>query len=242
MIDLKKYLMIPFSDPAISNGELKKFTEDHLGRMRRQNQQGGLLGKLTALIAATEPPFAAFVATLSSRETSGAVKEGDTLAMTAAMKAFKDLVRRRASRVEDKFGKPSQQYEEFFPGGLSRYGAANLENVEQMMTHMVTTSTKYVAQVGQDMVTEFTAAKAAFLAARGGQNEQKGEVADAIRAREAARGALEIQLTRNLLFFAGEFLGEPERLADVIDQSILKEAASAEEPPPAPTPPPAPGG
>ena len=240
-MDLKKYLLIPFSDPKISNGELKQFTEDHLGRLRKQNLEGSLAGKLTGLIAATEPLYGTFVESLSSRETSGAVREGDTMAMTTAMKAFKDLVRRRASRVEDKFGKPSPQYEEFFPGGLTRYGAANLENVETMMTHMVTTSTKYQVQVGVDMVNEFTAAKAAFLAARGSQSDQKGEVADAIRARENARGALEVQLTKNLLFFAGEFLGQPERLADVMDQSILKEAVSA-EPPPAPTPPaPTPG-
>lgn len=242
MISLARLFLVPFDDKAISHGELRLFTEDHLGRMRAQNASGSHAGMFSGMIALTEAKFGTFAGLLATRESAAGAGEGDTIAMNAALKAFKELVRRREGRVKDKFGKPSPQYEEFFRRGLSAYNQATLETVETLMTHMVVTSTKYQAQVGADMVAEFTAAKAAFVAARGAQTGQGGAVADAIRQREMARDALAEQLMDNLYDIAKMFKRQPDRCADFFNQSLLREDVSGEDEeetppvPPAPTP------
>ena len=240
MISLKRMFLVPFDDPAISSGELRLFSEDHIGRLRRQNTTGAYAGRFTVMLAATEAVFARFVGSLNIRTSAGAAREGDTMAMNAALEAFQALVRRREGRVKDKFGKPSPQYEEFFPRGLTGYNEVTLETAETWMTHMVATSTKYQVQLGADMVAEFTGARTAFVDARGDQTEQSGSVAEAIRERKEARDAMAEQLMDNLYDIAKMFKRQPDRCADFFNESKLREDVPSEPEPPVP-PAPAPG-
>lgn len=237
MINLKRYLLVPFDDEKISNGELKLFSQDHLGRMQGLNDSGPLAGQLAGIIAATQGAYDVFAGSLDSRDAAGSGRVQDTVAMNAALDAFLVKVRQREGRVKDKFGKAGAEYAGFFPQGLTEYNEATLENVESLMARMVTRSTENVAQVGQDMVDEFTALRSAFLQARGDQTVQSGDVGEAILGREGARLALADQLTDNLFFFGKLWRREPEKLASVMNQSLLREDEAAEEPPALPVPP-----
>lgn len=236
MIELSRAFEIVFADPRISLTELRIFTEDHIGRLRSQNLTGDHAGQFTALLAAIEPLFAAYCDDLSVKHAATTERKGETLSKDAALAAFQILVRKREPRVADRFGSGSAQYLEFFPLGITQYNRATMQTAETLMDNMVTKAAKYVTQTGQDMLDEFTAARAAFVTARTTQVEQKGDVADAIRQRDTSRAALEVQLTKNWLTIALMFTGQPERCKDFFTQSMLEDPDRTpdEETPPAP--------
>lgn len=238
LMKIQKLFEVMFADPQISNAELSEFTFDHLGRMKSHNASGPWAGQFAALIGATDPLYEAFKATISTEGSESALGEGLTMTKDAALKAFVELVRKRETRVKDRFGKPSPAYEEFFPRGLNEFNHVKMADAKELMDRMVLKSTKYVAQVGQEMVDEFTAARTAFMNARDTQVQQKGEVGEAAQQRRAARAALELQLQKNALTIALMFVGQPERCPDFFTQSKLENPKKAKPETPA-TPPPA---
>lgn len=235
MIKIERFFQIMFADPNISNEELRDYTEDHLAKLISHNASGPYAGQFAAMIAETQPKFDAFVASISTEDSAGATREGQTLTKDAALKAFIELVRKREPRIEGIFGKPSAAYEEFFPQGLNEYGKPTQAQAVVLMDRMVAKATKYVADVGQPMVDEFTAARTAFTTARTAQVTQKGEVGEAAAQRRLARAAVELQDQKNLLTIALMFLGQPERAKDFFTESKLRDPKKhKEEPPPAP--------
>lgn len=238
MIDLKKYFEIPFQDPEISMDEFLLFSEDHLARLKEQNTNGPDAGAFTALIAATQPLFDTFNNDMSDRDAATSAREGGTMTKDEALAAFQLHVRRREGTIKGEFGKPSAQYEEFFPRGLSEYTRATMANAEVLMDRMVTKATKYQAELGAGIVTEFTDLRAAFVSARAAQLGQIGGVSDARDQLWTSRGALEVQTTINALTIAIKYIGQPEKESLFFDQSKLEDPdrSAPPAPPPAPTP------
>lgn len=241
MFDLSKLFTIPFEDPRISFGEHLAFSREHLRRVKAQNESGDHAGQFAAIVAATQPLFDAFSLTMTDRDSTGVEREAETLAKNQALKTFQTAVSRREGLIRSAFDRTAPQYQEFFPQGLTEYAQATLENAEVLVDRMAAKTLKYVLQLGQPIVDEFAALRTAFKAALTTQQEQTGDVANAIRQRQAARVALSRQLMLNALDLAKLFLGQPERCADFFDLSIIKEPVRAkkEEPPPAPPAPPA---
>lgn len=224
-----------FAGRNISSGELLIFAEDHLGRMRSQNDSGATARKFTELIAATQPLFGAFSAAHATENSEGATQQGKTLTKNAAFAAFKALVRLREVRVASELGRPGPGYENFFPHGLKEYNRATMETAETLMDRMVAASEKFRAEVGAEMAVEFADARTAFLNARRAQLAQKGAVSVAAAARKAARKALEVQLMKNVLTIALLFVGQPERAQDFFTQAHLRDPKRRKrQPPPAP--------
>ncbi len=239
MIDLKKYFEIPFEDPAISFDECLLFSEDHLAKLKGQNDAGPYAGQLLALVTPTQTAFDAFNNAMSERDSQTASREGGTMTKDQALEAFQMHVRRREGTIKGAFGKPSPQYEQFFPRGLSEYNRATMANAEVLMDRMVTKTTAFQTDLGVPMVTEFTSLRAAFVTARAAQLDQKSDVTGARDALYAARGVLEAQMTVNLLTLAIKFMKQPEKVALFFNQSLLEDAVrSQEEEPPAPPAPP----
>jgi hypothetical protein len=80
----------------------------------------------------------------------------------------------------------------------------------------------------------FTSIKTAFSTARDSQVETKGDLAQA-RAREAAtRPVLELQLGRNILAIASQFLGQTAQAAIYFNQSLLEDPTRNNEDTPLP--------
>lgn len=236
-MNIEKYFEILFARSSISNGELKNFAEDHRAKLNSHNNSGPLSGQFADLLAALNPLYDSFVGRISTEDSASAGQQGETISKNEALASFCHLVSLREARVRDKFPKGSAPYEEFFPHGLSEYNRPTMAKAVVLMDRMVDKATKFVADTGADMVTEFTAARSAFQNARTEQVEQKGEVSEAASLRRAARAALELQLQKNLLTIALMFVGQPERAKDFFDQSKLKNPVhTPPAPPPAPTP------
>jgi hypothetical protein len=240
MIDLKRYFEVPFEDPAISLDEFLLFGTDHLARLKEQDTNGPDAGSFTALVTATEPLLTAFNAAMSERDSATSSREGGTMSKDQALESFQLHVRRREGTIKGEFGKPSPQYEEFFPRGLSEYARATMANAEVLMDRMVTKTTKYQAQLGAPMVAEFTDLRTAFVNARTTQLGQIGGVSDARDQLKNSRAALELQMTVNLMTVAIKYLKQPEKVSLFFNQTLLEDPNRSQTPEPPPAPPPSP--
>ncbi len=226
MKNLRMYFEIAFDDPEeISFAELKKFSEDHLARLRANNASH----EFDSLIAATTTVYDAYFGGISSTDTGAAEREELTGDMDLAFEAFKALVSRREGTVRGEFGRHSAKYQAFFPHGMSEYANADLADAQMLMDRLVSAADANKARLGQGVLDEFTAARTAFQEARDAQLEQKGVVSDSRTDLRAARKALERQLTLNLLTLAIKFLGDPDAGLAFFDQSIIRPAQTNEE-------------
>ena len=220
MINIQRFFENHLSNVEISGEELRQFTEDHLGKLKAT---AALPAQLAALVAPSEAAFGAFDAALSARTTLQAAQSGGTITKDEALQLFRTTVRQREGRVRDKFAKNSGSYAEFFPQGLKEYNRARLGQVPGLLDRLITAATKYKAELGPELLGEFTALKTTFSTAREGQVDAKGELAQARANVAKTRTALELQVGKNILVIASHHLGYPERAADYFNQSLLED-------------------
>ena len=222
MMKLSRLFENLFDEPQISAEELRSFAEDHLGKLRAQGSS------FAAMLTATEGAYGPFDESLSVRAEQIGALGGNTVSKNQVLQLFRTKIRQRRGRVLDAFGESSAEYREIFPQGLSYYTKATMETVSQRLDYAVEKFTKYQAQLGAPLVTEFTELRASFNAARDGQVEDKGSVGQARDAVRTTRTALELQLTDNVLALAKQFKGQPEKAAVFFDQSKLEDPSQSQ--------------
>ena len=220
MINIQRFFENHLSNPEISGEELRQFTEDHIGKLKAVRALPALLA---ALLAPTEAAFGAFDAALSARTTLQATQSGGTITKDDALQLFRTTVRQREGRVRDKFAKGSGSYAEFFPQGLQEYNKARLGQVPGLLDRLITGATKHQAELGPELLAEFTALKNSFSTARDGQVDAKGDLAQARANVDTTRSVLELQVGKNILAIASHHLGSRERAADYFNQSLLED-------------------
>jgi hypothetical protein len=238
MMNIEKFFENQLADRKISSEELRQFTEDHIGKL---GAMGALPANLAALLAPTKATFGAFDAALSARTTLQATQSGGTITKDEALQLVRTTVRQREGRVRDTFAKGSASYAEFFPKGLKEYNQARLGQIPGLLDRLITAATKYEAQLGPELLAEFTALKTTFTTAREGQVDAKGDLAQARANVASTRTALELQLGKNILAIASHHLGSPERAKDYFNQSLLEDPTRSNDdakddvtPPPVP--------
>ena len=234
MIKISRYFENPFDDREISGEELRIFSEDHLGKVNSHQASGELAGTLTAMVTATTATFNAFDQALSTRAAQIGTQMGGTMSKDDVLQLFRTTIRQRRGRVVDKVGEDSAIYLEIFPGGLSYYTRATMQTIQARLDYAVDKFTKFTAELGPELATEFTALRTSFENARSGQEEDKGETSEARQAVRTTRTALELQLLDNLLTFAKLYKGQPVRAAEFFNQSLLKDPQPSKPTPPTP--------
>ncbi len=217
MILLINFFQLVLNDPRIAREKKRKFIEDHLQRLAANNTAN----QYDLLINAMEAAYDAYFGKLTDRDTLFAIQQSRTQSMNNVKKLFIDTVQQREGLIRNFFNDTSPQYQEFFPNGLTEYDNSTLQNVETLMTRMVTACTNHQLVLGLPVVAEFTAIKNNFLLARGAQLVKKGEVTDKSAEIETAEVAVNRQFQINLLTLALEFLGDAEGLK-FFDESIVR--------------------
>ena len=114
------------------------------------------------------------------------------------------------------------------------YTRATMQTIQARLDYAVDKFTKFTAQLGPELATEFTALRTSFENARSAQVEDKGEVGEARQSVRTTRGPLELQLLDNLLTLAKQFKAEPDRAAEFFNQSLLEDPLNPAPPPPKP--------
>ena len=217
MMSIERFFEIQFDDPYINREQLRKFMEDHLKRLAINN----INNQYDSLITETQQLYELFFGALTDADTSNALQQSRTKSMENVRGQFSALVRRRQGLITNSFDEDSPEYQEFFPHGLTEYTEAKLENIETLMTRIITASAAHAAELGAGLSAEFSKTKDAFVAARGKQLEQKGVVGKASDAAGQSRDAVEIQLTKNLLTIALNNIGNAGAAAMFFDKSII---------------------
>ncbi len=220
MINIEKFFENHLANRKISGEELRQFTEDHLGKLEAIP---ALPAHLAALLAPTKAAFGAFDVALAARTTLQATQSGGTITKDEAIQLVHTTLRQREGRVRDTFAKGSAPYAEFFPQGIQEYTKARLGQIPGLLARLTTAATKYQAQLGPELLAEFTALKTTFDDAREGQVDAKGDLAQSRANVATTRTALELQLGKNILAIASHHLGSPERAADYFNQSLLED-------------------
>ncbi len=235
IINFETFFKNHFDNRAISDDDLKKFSEDHLARITANNPGG----RLTPIIAPAGSAHTAYFGAITDEDTARAIQQALTIRVDDAAAAFTAYVRRREGAIRDAFGQEGPEYQEFFPQGLSEYTRADRANIEQLMDRFADAARRHVDALPQGFEQEVLALRAAYQSARTGQLGKKGEVGDRIEDSIQRRNVLETQLTANVHFIGFQFPGNVEQCMAYFDQSFIRRSGNggAEEPqPPQPTP------
>jgi hypothetical protein len=225
MLDLRTFFKNHFNTREVSDDNLRKFVEDHLNRMIANN--GG--GMYAQYIQDTQVLYDKFNTFIKNEDQTFTAQQGKTMQTDKILSDFVALVSRKEGAVRSEFGKDSPEYQEFFPAGLNEYHQISKANAEMLMERMRNKGQAYIAVLGQNFVTLFSDMLTNYLAARNAQLQLMGEVdtlkSDALQ----ARNDLSVQVMKNLLFIALQFVGFTDRLDDFFSQEIVRRKASSED-------------
>ncbi len=218
MINLKTFFKNHFDNAEISDDHLRKFAEDHLARLKANNDDGSY----TQMIAQTTQAFNNFSAAISKEDTQYTQQQGSTIEVDTIIADFKESVSRAEGLINYTFGIKSPAYQEFFPMGVTEYSHSNKANIETLMLRMANKAQKYSVQLNSAFVNQFSDFPLHYAATRQKQLEDIGRVSADKTITYEVRNALETQLMSNLLVIAARYLGNSERGMDFFDQSIIR--------------------
>ncbi|MEK7263695.1 MAG: hypothetical protein AAB071_04200 [Bacteroidota bacterium] len=218
MINLKTFFKIHLDAKNISDDNMEKFTDDHIHRLTNNNTGG----KYTARITATQNAYNTYFGTITKEDRELSTQRAKTKTVDTLIAEFKDAVRTKEGTIRGVFHAGSPEYIKFFPHGITEYDVAIKANIKTLMDRMAHFAAEYEAQLGGELLQIFETLYNEYKAARGVQLDAI-DVVDADRqATSVKRDVVEIQVMRNVLALADEYLGEPEMVEVFFDQTIIQ--------------------
>lgn len=222
MINFIVFFKVHFDNKNISDDKLKRYTQSHIERMNANNAGG----KYTAMIAATTTAYDDYYGAMSAEATNEGIKQAATMTVDNIMAEFKAEVSLMEGVIKNAFRNDKPGYEEFFPYGLSEYANATKSNVEMLMDRMVNACGNNAGKLPAGFDANVKALRTSYTSERKAQLLKIGTVADDKARASTLRDVLEIQLCKNILDLAKEYLGDPVNGLKFFDQSILKTEAT----------------
>lgn len=217
MIDLQRFFENHFDSGRISDNKLRRFSEAHLRLLATNDPEE----KYTQLLEEATLAHTAYYGSQVDEDVKFAVQQGFTKRKDSLFDRFKSLVSQKEGIIRGTFGKGTPEYEEFFPLGLSEYSNATLSTIDTLMERMVAAAEKYESRLGQDLYNLFVDIRDEYASIRQTQLEKMGEVSESKADSEATRDVLETCLMRNVLLIAADHIGQPDRVSQFFDQSVL---------------------
>ena len=152
MIDLHRFLEVPFDDRGISLDELLSFSSDHLARMIANNTGG----ELTARITATTSALKLVQTSATDDRTMKAIRRSRKQVKDAYRKSLRDEVAKVNGAVMAKYGPNSPELAECFPEGRSAFSTSTDDGLEQHIQTLLNGLTEHQADLGAPLVTTVT--------------------------------------------------------------------------------------
>jgi hypothetical protein len=218
MQNLLTFFKIHFDSIEVSDANLYKFAEDHLSRLKANNDGGDY----NAMYNSTLTAFDSYGQSLAKEDAQFTQQQGSTVNVDALIAEFKAQVSRTEGLINFVYGIKSAEYQEFFPLGVTEYTQASKANIEVLMQRMATKTQKYSVKLGVEVAARFSDYLNNYTQARRAQLENIGRVTADRSQTEVTRHTLARQIMSNLLLIANQFLGNPERGMDFFDQSIIR--------------------
>ncbi|MEZ6110887.1 MAG: hypothetical protein R3C99_07725 [Pirellulaceae bacterium] len=221
MLRIHRFFELQFASKEISRAELLDFTQDHLGRLSQQNEGGQYDGMLTQTSAAYE----AFGGTVSNEVTADAIGKARTAAKETHFQLILTRLSGLAGTLHGQFGKESVEYIEFFPRGLTEVREAREAEIEAILDRVVSAAETYLPASAAELTALRTRWIDVYQAATSGRAAATG----ANDSRDAAKADLQLQLTRNVLQLALEYVAQPDKASLFFDESRLHNAKSSSD-------------
>ena len=218
MIDLLTFFKNHFDSPLISDSNLLKFAQIHLGRLT-QNNPGNIYD---SIIAEMTLAYNDYFSIITAKATKTAVKEGKTVGKNHAVTAFKKFVSRYEGFIRAEWGVKSGEYQEFYPHGIYEYSRGTLANIDKLIYRYLSAATSHQAVLGAEFVTNITNLRDDFVNARKLQLGSIAVVAGKKSDKKAKRTVVEEQLMKNLHVIASNNVSKPLAVRQYFDQSFMR--------------------
>jgi len=206
-----------FDDPKLSDQKLRTYSDDQLIRIANNNP-GGIY---TGLITATTTAYTAYYGNMTNEAVILAVSEGLTVAMNGARTIVWDKLSTQQGLLVFLFGEESSIYQQFLPQGLTEYHNAALDNLTIILDRYETAAVAHLTAGYPLEVTAVATMIANYKAARTAQRDAFSQTDTLRTGRRETRKVLTVQLTRNLLILASDFIDNPDRFEDYYDAALL---------------------
>jgi hypothetical protein len=218
MINLESLFKNIFEGNRISDDKLNKFAQIHLERLSANNEDGMFSGVLVGLTEAYEAYFGG----ISHELLHSGVQKSLTKATDTLIANFKATVSRHEGTIRGKYDVGSPVYLEFFPQGLTQFSTATKTNIEVIMDKFNATVAKYQADLGEDLVKQFTDFQKNYKATRKAQLGTFGHVSVTKVGTAESRTRLEMQLLASIHTIALAFPGNVPKCMSYFDQSVIR--------------------
>ncbi len=210
-----------FAQAKVGDAKFRMFVEFHLQGMINHNP-GGIYDDI---IAACTAVYMNYYGALEDEATKIAIREGKTAAMNNSRIDLDDFFSRQEGLIRSKWGKTSEQYQEFYPQGITGYTQAPLSQYDILIERYKNAVTAHVADLEAAFVTEANTKITAFLTIRAAQVNLINLVSGKRTVSATSREELEKQVMKDLLIIASNNVGKPEVMPDYFDQSIIRPAS-----------------
>ncbi len=215
MINLEQFFEIPFPCNKVSRKALRSFCEDHLSKLAAQNDGNRYDDMINQTLHAYQNHFGALI----DPSTCNILQQCRLNSMARIVNSFISEIHLREPLLNNYFGEDSQQYQEFFPFGITEYERCTTENVEKLISRIVNAYKSYNDILGSAPAEKFIQMLQAYQCAKG---VNPNAFADEEKNRFGISNSLiELQLTKNLLTLALLNTGNKNAANKYFDQQLL---------------------
>jgi len=226
MMKLHRYFQNPFASPSFGVGKLLAFTSHHLAELAANNPGGIYDGRIAATTTALNAVNAAAVDNderLGHRKASKAQKR-------KFRKALPPAIGKIYVALAAKYGLKAPVLKEFFPAGRSMFVKCRDAILEDELGVLITALTAHQSELGPESLASAKDLQSGWQALQEASGSSAGAKAHTEKVRRDARAALQHELFLNLLTLAQNFPGQPEKLNQFMQQSLLKRHSKASQP------------
>jgi hypothetical protein len=225
---LTTYLENPFDDYSISMAELIAFSTDHSQRMIANNDDGQFddeIPLLTAVLAQVEEHVTDDQGLLGIRKARKQAKDNFRETTIPAD------VKRIEAGFTAAFGGDSPILLEALPTGRSIFQTCRDDQMTSHLQTLLNAVTRHQASLAPATLTQATALRNNWATLYQASEVSTGNKSVTQLGKKEARQALQLQLFLNLLKLGSMFPRQPEKLSTYMQQHLLENPGSAEEPP-----------
>lgn len=217
MRQLEGYFKPLFSSNAISDAKLYHFATDHFAKLNKQNSFGEYyeLIKETKLII---DQFAQFITLKTKTEMK---KSKSTKDMGSYLREFKELVNRFEGLTRAIYTKKGEEYTKVFPNGLTEYSKASLKDVDILGQRLELGAFAMNDTISHEIKSDIRDFMITFRKAKQSHECKKLDYKNTLTLRREVRRKLDYQLYKNLLFIAGQNIGNTKVVELFFDQDLL---------------------
>lgn len=218
MKSVESYAERPFESLNVSRDKIVKFHGDHRDRLHQAVQNGE---PFEGLLPGTDQKYGNLLMTHSATRTTGTQLRSHTINVDQVLQQFKAKILNTEALVLTHFDKASAGYSEFFPNGRTGYNNINKGNIDSLFDQAILAFTHHKDLFGEGLLQEFIALKSEYDAARQEQQQQKENKDGSANTWEEDLEAMNDQAFENLLTIARAYRGQPDRMRQYFDQSII---------------------